>query len=607
LVLYLLGFAGCIVAYLLYAQVLGRIDGLPQLPLEYYARRSAHDADVPLNLKKSQIDTKLQRAFGPGCVEITYNHRLELQKNGVILATNQLTIEPDGRCKLKPFSIAVVKERGLNLEPEISTVHSDEAYLLFDEPVKNLAEMGKRKIIGCDLMSDPTLLSPDPRRHRIVCQNNRTTSDATDDLVIETVGPVKYRDAVTTGPLPERGPAAISTTAAVRLTDRRGFPKSTTMTADGMKILLAGAVPIQPVGKAKTKSGTVTGVEKVILPDNVTMNLWIDPQGGFLASAKSDRPADAERSNVQITTPGSFTYEIGEHTDLARFDMKPASEPAGKPGLVQVIRPMTKNDVVVYDRLDCETLELQFAHGKAIAEKDKTTNGHQLQWVRARGQFVVLTSQADNLQAHGQELFHDALTKQSTLRGTPEVVALKDGHEIHAPELILVNADKSGQEAIARGQGFFKGQVNGEQGRGDNARQLTARWRDKLHYRKDDGVDVITLIGAATVEDPERHQSLSGDQIRLTLAPTAGVAPPSKPGAAPRVRPRRLEVTGRVAAQSPELNIKDTDQLVVLFKDGPPRIKIPVPDEPAAPGVVPVPATNTPPRAESHRGVAQLQ
>lgn len=593
LVVFLVFTVGFVGAYLLYAQVLGRIDGLPQLPLEFYARRSANDADLPPVLKNTQIDTKLQRAFGSGCVEVSYNHRLELQKNGVILATNQLTIEPDGRCKLKPFSIAVMKERGPNLEPEISTVHSDEAYLLFDEPVKNLAEMGKRKIVGCDLNSDPTLLSPDPRRHRIICQNNRSTPDQNDDLIIETVGPVKYRDAATTGPISDRGPAQIQTTAAVRLTDRRGQPKSTTITADGMKILLAGASPIQPAGKAKAKTGSVTGVQKVILPDNVTMNLWIDPQGGFLASAKNDAPtpqAEAERSNVQITTAGSFTYEIGAETDLARFDMKPAVTPTEKPGLVQVIRPMTKNDVVVYDRLDCETLEMQFAHAKGGTEKDKTSSGSNLQWVRARGQFVVLTSQADNMQAHGQELFHDALTKQSTLRGTPEVVALKDGHEIHAQELVLVNADKSGQEAIARGRGYFKGQVNGEQGNGNEARQLTARWRDKLHYRKDDGHDVITLIGAATVEDPEKQQSLSGDQIRLTLAPTTGQAPPTNPGSAPRAKPRRLEVTGHVAAQSSELQIKDTDQLVVLFKDGVPRVRPNAEGNRKPEGVIPIPA-----------------
>jgi len=590
LLVLLVSIAACTATYIVYSQVLGRIDGLPQLPLEFYSRRSIHDADVPVKLRDTQIDQRLQRAFGPNCVEVNYNHRLELQKNGVILATNQLTIEPDGRCKLKPFSIAVVKDRGPNQESEISTIHCDEAFITFDEPVKSLADMGKRKIVGCDLTSDPSLLSPDPRRHRITCQNNRSTADPNDDLIIETTGPVKYRELPAGVPADDRAPPHIQTTAAVRLTDRRGQPRSTTVTAQGMCLYLT-PTSNDDAAKAKTKAGTVAGVRKVVLPQDVTMNLWIDPQGGFLASARPETsaPAPPERTNVQITTAGAFTYEIGEQTDLARFAMKAAAGPNDRPGFVQVVRPTVKNDVTYYDRLDCETLDLQFNHAKGpdITPGASKDTGGNLQWVRARGQYVVLTSQAENMQAHGTELYHDAITKQTTLRGSPEVVALKDGHEIHAPELVLVNSDAKGQEAIARGRGYFKGQVAGNNDAAGSTRTLTAHWRDKLHYRKEEGQEVITLIGAATVEDPDRKQSLGGEQIKLTLAPNSTNPPPDKPGSTPRVKPRRLEVTGRVTAQSPELNVRDTEQLVVLFKDVPARAK---PNTGVPTGVVPLPA-----------------
>ena len=61
-----------------------------------------------------------------------------------------------------------------------------------------------------------------------------------------------------------------------------------------------------------------------------------------------------------------------------------------------------------------------------------------------------------------------------------------------------------------------------------------------MHYRKEAGQELITLIGAAVVDDAERKQTLSGEQIKLTLAltnakPVAGAlvreaAPPGNHG-----------------------------------------------------------------------------
>jgi hypothetical protein len=597
LVLFLVGVVGFTAAFGVYARVFGRLDGLPPLPPDFLVRRSADDADVLPPARSALIDIKLQRAFGPGCAETSYNHRLELQKNGVILATNQLTIEPDGRCKLKPFSIAVVKERGPAADPEVHAVHADEAYILFDEPVKNLAEMGKRRIVGCDLISDPSLLSPDPRAHRITCTHNRGTADAEDDLLVETTGPVQYREVpANLGGTP---PPQVRTTSAVRLTDRHGQPQATTVTAQGMSIYLASAPANPPAGTGKPKSGSISGVRRVVLPENVTMNLWIDPKDGFLATGRA-KPAPAgapaERSNVQITTPGPFAYEVGEETDRARFDMKPAGGPGQAPGFVQVVRPMTRDNLTLYDRLDCDALELQFVHkpaGKpAEANAAKGESGTSLQWAHAWGEYVVLTSQSDNLQAHGNDLFHDAARKHSILKGRPEVVAIKDGHEIHAPELVLVNAEGSGRaEAFARGAGYFKGQLTGQQAGRDGPRAVVARWRDRMHYRKEDGQELITLTGAASFEDPDRDQSLAGEQIKVTMAPDPAAAP--TPGQ-PRMKPRRLEVTGNVQARSAELTVRDTELLVVLFRDGPPRSR-PMPHVSTGSSAPPAPAPAAPP------------
>jgi lipopolysaccharide export system protein LptA len=577
-----------VAAFWLYALIFGRIDGLPGLPVAFLERRTATDVDPAPTVRNSVIDQKLQRAFGPGCAETAYNHRIELQKNGVILATNAVMIEPDGRCKLKPFSVAVSKDRP-GQDPEVYTVHADEAYIVFDRPVKNLAEMGQRKIVGCDLNSDPSLLTPDPRRHRITCHHNRGTADPDDDLVMETVGPVSYRE--TPEPAPANAPPQIQTTSAIRMIDKRGAPKSTTITALGMKIYLTGGkdtAASKPAPKAGVKTGTATGVKQVVLPEQVTMDLWMDPGNGFLATGAKPA-ASAERSNVQITTPGAFKYTIGEDADVARFEMKPPAKPGEQPGFVQVIRPLIKDGATVYDRLDSDFLELSFAHKPATptppgpqAGKEPSAN---LQWIHAWGQYVIVTSQGENLQAHGSDLYHDAASKQTTLKGTPEVVAIKDGNEIHAPALVLLAADgKAGAEAYALGAGWFKGQP----GTGTDARPLTARWQDRMHYRKDGDVELLTLAGAAVFEDPERKQTLSGEQIKLTLAPDPN-AKTATGGA--KVKPRRLEVTGRVAARAPELKVQDTDQLVVLFNDAPPKVPHgdPTPTGTPVPGVTPIP------------------
>ena len=237
LILYVISLVACVAIYGGYNVVLGRIDGIPPLPAAYYERRVADDADFPTHKGNQIIDVKLQRAFGPDCIELTYNHRLELQKNGVIIAMNQVSFD-EGRCKLKPFSIAVVKDRGAGVDPEVYTVHADEAFLLFDEPVKNLPEMGKRRIIGCDLVSDPTLLSPDPRSHRVTCNHNRGTVDPNDDIMLETPGPVNYRESPNPELPPDRLPPQVITSAAVQITDKRGQPQGTKVTAQGMKIYL---------------------------------------------------------------------------------------------------------------------------------------------------------------------------------------------------------------------------------------------------------------------------------------------------------------------------------------------------------------------------------
>src|SRR4029078_512613 len=101
---------------------------------------------------------------------------------------------------------------------------------------------------------------------------------------------------------------------------------------------------------------------------------------------------------------------------------------------------------------------------------------------------------------------------------------LKDGNEIHAPKLVIFGADaKQGQHAQAEGAGVFR-----MLDRTGGQRTVHAHWKDRFIYRKEDGRDLLTLMGNAVFEDKAGGQSLSADNLTLLLSPDgkSGIAHP---------------------------------------------------------------------------------
>src|SRR5437763_7847161 len=136
-------------------------------------------------------------------------------------------------------------------------------------------------------------------------------------------------------------------------------------------------------------------------------------------------------------------------------------------------------------------------------------------WVHAWGPDLTLTSDEQHLQAQGNDLFHDARLKHTVLKGTPEMLAVQDGNEIRVPELVMYAADsKEGQQTLGHGSGTIRMPER------DPKHARFARWRDQLVFVKQDGHDLLTLIGAASFEDPApaNEQTIQGDQIKLLLA-----------------------------------------------------------------------------------------
>ena len=193
----------------------------------------------------------------------------------MVLAADQFLIEPDGRVKLAPFSIAIFgKDKGNGRCARDQHRPQRLAYLTFDKPVTNLTDMANRKIVGGELVKARTVR---PGRTRGVTIVNNRRSTQRDDDVVFTPGPVYYQDD-----------SRIWTKEVVRLTDLESRPPPP-VTAIGH-----GRLPEQgpragttPGTSGRTAQGRrVNGVEPIVLRADVDMHLWVDASSGFLGTAK---------------------------------------------------------------------------------------------------------------------------------------------------------------------------------------------------------------------------------------------------------------------------------------------------------------------------------
>ena len=333
-------------AYFAYAQVLGGIDGLPELPAEYLVEPNA-PAPLIASDKVTLADEMVKRAFGNVSPEamktsIAYKLKIYMADRGTLLACGQPSfasaVESSRFVEVSPFSMAFFgKPRGPG-EPglpdeieEISAVHADKAILEFDRPVASVQDMrDKCKMIGFQLLSTPDVPSTDVRRGKVWVTNNQKSRDPGQFLVFNTVGPVYYRS-------PDDNPTAnadvpqMYTNAAVEVIDKRNLPRAlrsgssattpakadklrdqgsiaaillgeanppATCTAEGMKIYLERSTGKEPPsGKSDKRNSTgYSSVRLVELSRNVQVNLWTDGGTGFPGTspvADAPPPKDA--------------------------------------------------------------------------------------------------------------------------------------------------------------------------------------------------------------------------------------------------------------------------------------------------------------------------
>src|SRR5205807_4677258 len=171
---------------------------------------------------------------------------------------------------------------------------------------------------------------------------------------------------------------------------------------------------------------------------------------------------------------------------------------------------------------------------------------------------VVISSDAEMLDAHGTDLVYDRSKQLTTLKGTP-MWAIKEGTEIRAAELQLVNA-KDHQKATALGEGHIS-----LFDKTTNKRSMEASWKRSFVYTKEGNVDVLTLVGDAVFMDKERQQQLKAETLKVWLAPAdPGTA---AGGEEQRRKPQRLDALEHVSSEGPDLHIHDTEHLEVYFAD----------------------------------------
>jgi lipopolysaccharide export system protein LptA len=580
--LVLTGFVVFFMGYAVYAFFLGTKDGLPQLPREFWPGQAPIIKVEPWNDRKTETQRKLELAFRPDDPTLQLGIKLEIRNRGMVLATDDLKFTEDGQVQLTPLRLALFgKAVGPDGTPEINTVRSDSAVLRFDAPVRNFQDLSSRKIVGGKLIKN------------ISITNNRRTADRTDDLSLMTVGEMYYEESL----------GKIWTDREVHIEDLQTFPP-TIINATGMDVYLLKDKE-QPAAGARARPDGVTGVEKIKLRSRVDMHLYVDAQSSFLSTGKKPKAGPPGRagaaaaaspdgtknsastsasppakSHVRITCAGPFVYDMIH--DHATFDEDPAY-PLKAVEVIRENRTATVEQSGLNDVLDCDHLELQFSRKKPPAgaappapQDDPGGLAIETAHATARNE-LILTSDAETLEAHGTDLTYDTRTRSTVLKGAPEIVAFKEGNELHARELHMVERDGS-QQVTALGPGHID-LLDKKTGKSP----LHAYWQERLESGKDapsganatggksEPMDLLTLSGKASFEDDEHGQVLRGDRLKVWFK-SADHKPVPDGGGPEHLQPHHVEATGHVSADSPQMRIKPpTEQLMIWFVDVHPR------------------------------------
>ncbi len=563
-------FLAFFIAYLSYTcTALGRMDGLPPLPEPYWPNPTDDGVPPQIRSGETQLSRKIKQAFGPKCKELNRPIRLDMAAKGMVLCAEQFELK-EGKVSLFEPSLALFgKDKKDGLPVEINTISGKTALLTFDRPVHNFSEIGNHKLTKAEIQGE------------IEIRNNRRRVERDQDLHVSIrLGPLSYDEPT----------HKVWTEDNVRVEDHKSKPEPHVIIGKGMELELqieSVHDPKHPEHKPVKES--ITGVKWIELKSGVVMKLYSEGKGGLFAgngpgqppkapakkpagtgstapTAKAENPPTPDRYRIDISTPGWFRYEINKGHDLAIFHHLPKSE-SGRartsPAHIDVLRTNLTSGQKLADHLVCQDLELRM-HRKeskpgekpAPAENKEDGEGAEIESIHATGSqgTVVLTSDAEKLDATCSDLYHNAIKGLTILKDGREVVVHKEDNDIYARELQIQDVKppqvpgqpepKPYQNVNAKGPGHIRTVSKDQPPAGTSAaakpdapktppRVQHAEWKDLLTFSKDNGLDLLVLNGKARFIDEQAEQSVAADVIKVWLD-EAG--PPQEPGRG-KVRP----------------------------------------------------------------------
>ncbi len=530
-------FAG---AYVVYAQLLGWLDGLPQLPPQMLTR--ADGSFAPPVQTVSPTQQKLVEAFGEKSPETNYSHyetQIEFRTgdSSLVVAAGKPPSNPKShRVTLTPFSVARFgKPKPAHLRQpgevtEISTIHADKGILEFDREITNPADMKKAKLVRLELVSDFEQALPDPRRGVVHITNNQRSSDPNRFLILRTVGPVFYREPKAVAGTPAAQGPDIWTDAPVEIVDRQNLPRPVgsaipvtvptkseenrnrtaiaailsgqrlpppTVTAIGLRVYFEPEPPSGQRKEPKPGAGAISGVRRIEFLEQVVLNLWVDNGQSLTGGAapQPGQPAPPKSNSLELVPPPAAIAAVTGGLGPAAYNARLMNR-----ALLQI----DTRGPFSYDA------EKGIARFDVVPHSDPNLpNDVQVTKIPARGGTSSLFSQVLELE------FNDGLTGAARPANTPAIKRLHAWTSTPGRYVTLASQDEATE---AYGQDF-------------------------VH---DQGASKTVLMGTPLYVVRERNiLSAGAAQVPATLTTEPGpVPPPAPPGTPPARRPSVVTVRG---------------------------------------------------------------
>jgi lipopolysaccharide export system protein LptA len=625
LLLMVFSFALFLGAYQLYAFFLGHYDGLPPLPPEY---RSTANGQVNISdnseryvNRKHEINRMLERAFGPKCQEISRSRSFEIgpPDSRTVFAFDEWSLE-NGVLRMSNISLANFKklgaEPGKPAREEILTLQGTEAFITFNQPVKNLYDIkpNLKPTMGHILGKSITLT------------HNHGTPEAQDDIRIYCEKRIDFVDA-------QRRIWCDGYVQAVY-----AEPPEARFVGTGLEITLNTELVARaeeknqknskkeaPLPSAPAEKGSmgISSVKSITLEKDVEFS-FMKLSGSLLGGPvgkPDDKKADAAQQQVLpmvISCKESFSYDVQNH--IAVFNSKVN---ASRHRMVQIgtTSKLQSDELHADERL---TLELMppvakpKTNTKPAGGVEEEMQQFELKRAVATGKKVKIIANEDGLgnglKAEGIEFICDNVAHEARLRGKDEVVATLAQYDIITQGIIKILLpikgadDKDPRGLMINGPGEIKLRATAQQ----PDPYTLASWQRELQWHRTTQEHRIELYGSAVLMH-DKMGRMAGEQVKAWLHQEDKTKEPKKPnqqnglgmtGLDRLDALKRVEVDQRVSVVSSRFMIPQANRLTLNFTTAPADFVlnkaqdgfgVPQPAQDAKPNLLGKPETKTTP------------